>query len=94
MILLSVIPSVVPIVLTNSFSPKGLNMIKDVINPKKCYYLGDTKDDIKAGISANAITIGVLPPQCKSDELKNILKSEGATIVLNNVKELIKYLEK
>jgi len=75
-------------------SPYGLNLIKSIVNPKKCYYLGDTKDDIKAGIEAKAETIGILPPQDKSEMLKDILKSEGAKIVFNETKEIIKYWEK
>ncbi len=75
-------------------SPKGLEIIKEIINPKKCYYLGDTRDDMQAGSAAHVNTIGVLPPQDKSDELKNILLGDNALTVLNNVKELLKFLEK
>ena len=74
--------------------PEGLEKIKQILNPEKCWYLGDTRDDIKAGIAANIATIGILPPQDQSNELKNILKSEGAMVVLNSAKELLKFLEK
>ena len=75
-------------------SPKGLEIIKNILKPEKIYYLGDTRDDIKAGISANVPTIGVLPPQDKSENLKNILKNDGAIGILNDVCDLIKFLEK
>ena len=75
-------------------SPKGLEIIKEIINPKKCYYLGDTRDDMFAGKSAKVNTIGVLPPQDKSEELKNILLKDNAIAVLSSVKELLKFLEK
>ena len=75
-------------------SPKGLEIIKEIINPKKCYYLGDTRDDMQAGAGANVKTIGVLPPQDKSEELKNILLSDKAITVLSSVKDLLKFLEK
>ena len=75
-------------------SPKGLEIIKSILNPKKIYYLGDTMDDIKAGMGANVPTIGILPPQDKSDELREILKKEGAVVVLSSVNELTDFLEK
>jgi len=75
-------------------SPKGLEIIKEIINPKRCYYLGDTRDDMQAGASANVLTIGVLPPQDKSNELKNVLLQDGAITVLNSTQELLKFLEK
>jgi len=75
-------------------SPRGLEIIKNIINPRKCYYLGDTRDDMQAGAGANVQTIGVLPPQDKSEELKNILLSDKAITVLYSVKELLNFLEK
>ena len=75
-------------------SPKGIEIIRDILKPKKCCYLGDTVDDMKAGISASVKPIGILPPQDKSEELENILKKQGAVVVLNSAKELFNYLEK
>ncbi len=75
-------------------SPKGLEIIKRIINPEKCYYLGDTRDDIKAGLGANITALGVLPPQDKSETLKKLLKEEGASEVLSSVNDLFNYLEK
>ncbi len=75
-------------------NPKGLEIIQKMLKPKRCWYLGDTKDDIKAGVAINIASIGVLPPQDKSETLKNIFKNEGAMVVLNSVKELDKLLEK
>ncbi|MCR4881509.1 MAG: aminotransferase class I/II-fold pyridoxal phosphate-dependent enzyme [bacterium] len=75
-------------------SPKGLEMIKAIVRPKKMYYLGDTRDDVKAGLAAEVPTIGVLPPQDKSEELKNLLKNDGAIGILDSVKNVEKFLEK
>ena len=74
--------------------PAGLEQIKKIVVPKKCWYLGDPRDDIKAGLAANINTIGVLPPQDKSEELKNILINDGAMVVLNSAKDLSNFLEK
>ena len=49
---------------------------------------------MQAGTGANVKTIGILPPQDKSEELKNILLSDKAITVLSSVKDLLKFLEK
>ena len=75
-------------------SPKGLEIIKSILHPRKAFYLGDTMDDIKAGVAADIPSIGVLPPQDKSEKLKDILQKEGAVAVLDSVTNLMKFLEK
>lgn len=72
---------------------RGLEIIKDRIITNKIYYLGDTVDDMTCAITANVNGIGVLPPQDKSDDLKNVLKSKNAMVVLNQVTDLIEFLE-
>lgn len=71
----------------------GLEIIKEKIITDKIYYLGDTVDDMQCAITANVTGIGVLPPQDKSDDLKNVLKSKNAVVVLEKVQDLIKFLE-
>ncbi len=66
----------------------GLEIIKEKIITDKIYYLGDTVDDMICAQSANVIGIGVLPPQDKSDELKDLLKSQKAMVVLNQTMDL------
>jgi histidinol-phosphate aminotransferase len=67
--------------------PYGIKLIQDVIDSTDIYYLGDTPDDMIAARKAGAKGVGILPPQDKSNELKNRLLSEGAMVVLNNAQE-------
>lgn len=66
----------------------GIEMIKEQIQADKIYYLGDTVDDMICAKNAKVIGIGVLPPQDKSDSLKERLQKAGAVVVLNETKEL------
>ena len=72
----------------------GLEIIKEKIITDKIYYLGDTVDDMVCAIAANVTGIGILPPQDKSEELTNLLKSKNAMVVLNQAKDLIEFLLK
>jgi histidinol-phosphate aminotransferase len=72
--------------------PLGIEMIKEQIITEEIYYLGDTVDDMVCSYSSNVIGIGVLPPQDKSDELKELLKSKNAAVVLNQTKDLEEFL--
>lgn len=71
----------------------GLEMIKEQIITDKIYYLGDTVDDMECAITANVTGIGVLPPQDKSEELTELLKSKKAVVVLKQTTELENFLE-
>lgn len=71
----------------------GLEIIKEKIISEKIYYLGDTVDDMVCAISAKVDGIGVLPPQDKSEELVNLLKSKNAMVVLKKTTDLIEFLE-
>ncbi len=68
-------------------------MIKEKIITDKIYYLGDTVDDMSCAITANVAGIGVLPPQDKSEELKQLLKSKDAMVVLEQATDLEEFLE-
>jgi HAD superfamily hydrolase (TIGR01548 family) len=74
--------------------PEGINRIIDVISPLETFYLGDTSDDMTAAKNAlfgvGVKGIGVLPPQDKSESLKQRLHESGAMIVLNETREIIK----
>ena len=72
--------------------PLGIEMIKEQIITEEIYYLGDTVDDMVCSYSSSVIGIGVLPPQDKSDELKELLKSKNAAVVLNQTKDLEEFL--
>lgn len=71
----------------------GLEIIKEKIITDKIYYLGDTVDDMECAITGKVNGIGVLPPQDKSDELKKLLKSKNAMVVLEKTEDLTKFLE-
>lgn len=71
---------------------KGLEIIKEKIITDKIYYLGDTVDDMVCAQNANVLGVGILPPQDKSEELKNLLKSKNAVVVLNQALDFIEYL--
>jgi HAD superfamily phosphatase len=73
---------------------RGLEIIKEKIIADKIFYLGDTVDDMVCAGVADVKGIGVLPPQDKSKDLKNLLKSKNAMVVLNNTKDLVGFLEK
>ncbi|MFA7658169.1 MAG: aminotransferase class I/II-fold pyridoxal phosphate-dependent enzyme [Candidatus Gastranaerophilaceae bacterium] len=70
----------------------GLKIIKKRIITDKIYYLGDTVDDMICAASADIIGIGVLPPQDKSDELKKLLKSKKAMVVLDKTEDLTEFM--
>lgn len=71
----------------------GIKMIKEKIITNKIYYLGDTVDDMICAMEANVTGIGVLPPQDKSESLKNLLKTKNAVVVLEKVMDLLNFLE-
>ena len=68
-------------------------IVKERIITDKIYYLGDTVDDMVCAKNANITGIGVLPPQDKSEDLKTLLKSKNAMVVLNKALDLVEILE-
>ena len=74
--------------------PKGANIIISNVQADRIYYMGDTVDDVNAAKAAGVIPIGCLPPQDKSETLRERLKAEGAYTVLNSTKELKEFLQK
>src|SRR5574344_179756 len=66
----------------------GIELIKKKVITDKIYYLGDTVDDMTCAKNSNVTGIGVLPPQDKSEELKNILMTQKPMTVLQNALEL------
>ena len=74
-------------------NPYGLNLTKDMTIASSYTYFGDTSDDILAAKSANYAAVGVLPPQDKSQELIDGLKTKGAQVTLNSVNDIKTILE-
>lgn len=66
----------------------GIEVVKNkILTTDDIVYFGDTSDDMKCGKSANVMAVGILPPQDKSSEMKELLLKNGAKTVLNNVNE-------
>ena len=74
-------------------NPYGLNLTKEMTIASSYTYFGDTSDDILAAKAANYDAVGVLPPQDKSQDLIESLKSKGAQATLNTVNDIKTILE-
>ena len=70
--------------------PFGINHIKEIINPLNTYYLGDTPDDMISAREAGVKGIGILPPQDKSENLRQRLLTEGAIKILEKTQDITK----
>ena len=74
--------------------PLGINLIREKLYCNKIFYFGDTIDDSTCGKSADVISVGVLPPQDQSEDLKHKMKEKNADFVLQSINELTQILEK
>jgi len=75
-------------------NPEGLlKAIKKLgVKNDETVYIGDNLSDLRAAKNADVGFIGVCPPNVDKAYLKNLLKSEGAEIVLNNVNDILKVI--
>lgn len=74
-------------------NPFGLNLVMEklrVVDKANSIYVGDVPDDMRAAKNAGMIGIGCLPPQNKTNELKESLISAGTKEVLQEVNEIRK----
>jgi len=69
-------------------NPEGLLKLKEEYPSQEVCYFGDSVDDITSAIKARVIPIGVLPPQNKSEQLKNLLQAAGAKKVLQDISQI------
>lgn len=76
-------------------APEGLLKTLKILKVKnnEAIYVGDNLADLKAAKNANINFIGVTPPNVDKLYLKNLLKSEGVEIVLNNVNDIVKIIK-
>lgn len=76
-------------------NPEGLlKAIKKMgVNNDEAVYVGDNIADLGTAKNAGVGFIGVIPPGSDIEHTTNLLKSEGAGIVLNNVNEIIKVIK-
>ena len=75
--------------------PEGLLKIMKKLNVKidEAVYIGDNLADLRAAKSIEIKFIGVCPPNADKGVFKNLLKSEGAEIVLNSANDIIQLLK-
>ena len=73
--------------------PEGLLKIANGRKTKDMYYFGDMIDDIQAAKAADIIPIGVLPPQDKSKNMKELLARNGAQSIIDNINQIEEVLE-
>ena len=73
--------------------PEGLLKIANGCKTKDAYYFGDMIDDMQAAKAAGMIAIGVLPPQDKSRNMKELLAKNGAQSVIGNINQINEVLE-
>lgn len=69
--------------------PEGLNWIKKEFHTDNLIYVGDMPDDMLAARSADIDCAGILPPQDKSDTLKELLFKNSAIEVYNDINEAV-----
>jgi len=77
-------------------NPFGLNFALEklgVLDKAGSIYVGDVADDMRAAKNAGLIGVGSLPPQDKTNELKEILFNAGAKTVIFEVNEIIKVIK-
>lgn len=76
-------------------SPYGLNIIKEKCYYSNMFYFGDTVDDVKAGVDANIVAYGVIPPNATSvEDTKKSLMSYGAIGVIENPNQVLDLIKK
>lgn len=70
-------------------NPEGLNKIRAAVPHQKCWYIGDTVDDARAGAAAGVPFIGIASrANPRYDELVGLLNAEGAIAVLDDINSL------
>lgn len=69
--------------------PEGLNRIISEFNSNNLLYVGDMPDDMLAASRAGIDCAGILPPQDKSDALKELLFKNSAIEVYSDLNEAV-----
>ena len=69
--------------------PEGLLKIRGTVPHERCWYIGDTVDDAKAGRAAGIPFIGIAEPSnTRYEEVVRLLKEYGAIAVLDDINSL------
>ncbi len=73
--------------------PYGIIKAMKQLKVKKAVYIGDTIDDMQAATSAKITAIGILTEKSGDQKQVDMLKSNGASVVLNSVNNVLEFLE-
>ena len=69
--------------------PEGLIKIRESVPHGRCWYIGDTVDDAKAGKAAGVPFIGIVEPHnSRYDEVVRLLREHGAVAILPDINTL------
>jgi len=69
--------------------PEGLIRIRETVPHNRCWYIGDTVDDARAGLAAGVPFIGIAEPtNSRYHEVVRLLREYGAVAVLDDINSL------
>ncbi len=69
--------------------PEGLIKIRESVPHGRCWYIGDTVDDARAGKAAGVPFIGIVEPHnSRYDEVVRLLREHGAVAILPDINTL------
>lgn len=76
-------------VLKTKPDPEGLIKIREIVEHRRIWYIGDTVDDARASAAANVPFIGIAArANPRYDELVRLLEAEGALAILDDINSL------
>ncbi|MFH1306558.1 MAG: histidinol-phosphate transaminase [Candidatus Micrarchaeota archaeon] len=73
-------------------NPYGLTLCLKILgyNASNAYYFGDSIDDMQAAKNAKVEAIGIISPNiCEPGKLSSLLKEKGASVVLNDINDIL-----
>lgn len=73
-------------------SPEGINVILKRAKTKNAVYIGDSIDDLLTAKNANVDFIGVVQPGVNKTKFKDVLRKNGAKIILDNINKINKVI--
>ena len=74
-------------------NPYGILKAMKQLDVNKAIYFGDAIDDIIAAKNAGINGIGVLSPNCQSNLLSELMKENGASMILNDINQITKVVK-
>ncbi len=71
-------------------SPEGIDIILKRARTKNAIYVGDSVDDLLTAKNASIDFIGVVQPGVDKNKFKDVLRKNGAKIILDNINKINK----